>query len=109
MVSRRDAIDWQRSGTPHQLDLWRITRQPMTGEDLDEMISCLLETLVPGLSYRQQARIHPSAEHGQQVDVRHDGRWVEVWECGIAGPGVLSRPGWPVTAGWPWAWAWTAC
>jgi phenylalanyl-tRNA synthetase alpha chain len=93
MVYRRDAIDWQHSGTPHQLDLWRITRRPMTGEDLDEMISCLLETLVPGLPYRQQARIHPYTEHGRQVDVRHDGRWVEIWECGIAHPDVLAPAG----------------
>jgi len=35
MVYRRDAIDWQHSGTPHQLDLWRIARRPMTGEDLE--------------------------------------------------------------------------
>jgi phenylalanyl-tRNA synthetase alpha chain len=26
MVYRRDAIDWQHSGTPHQLDLWRVSR-----------------------------------------------------------------------------------
>jgi phenylalanyl-tRNA synthetase alpha chain len=93
MVYRRDAIDWQHSGTPHQLDLWRITREAMTEADLDEMISCLLEALVPGLPYRQQARIHPYTEHGRQVDVWHDGRWVEVWECGIAHPGVLASAG----------------
>ncbi len=93
MVYRRDAIDWQHSGTPHQVDLWRITRRPMTGDDLDEMISCLLEALVPGLPYRQEARIHPYTEHGRQVDVRHDGRWVEVWECGLAHPAVLASAG----------------
>jgi phenylalanyl-tRNA synthetase alpha chain len=93
MVYRRDAIDWQHSATPHQLDLWRITRRPMTSEDLDEMISYLLEALVPGLPHRQQPRIHPYTEHGRQVDVWHDGRWVEVWECGIAHPGVLASAG----------------
>ena len=93
MVYRRDAIDWQHSGTPHQLDLWRITRQPMTGADLDEMISSLLEALVPGLPHRQEPRIHPYTEHGRQVDVRHDGRWVEVWECGLAHPDVLASAG----------------
>ena len=93
MVYRRDAIDWQHSGTPHQLDLWRITGRPMTGEDLDKMISCLLEALVPGLPCRQEARIHPYTEHGRQVDVRHHGRWVEVWECGIAHPDVLASAG----------------
>ncbi len=93
VVYRRDAIDWQHSGTPHQLDLWRITRQAMTGADLDEMISCLLRALVPGLPYRQEPRTHPYTEHGRQVDVRLDGRRVEVWECGLAHPGVLAAAG----------------
>ena len=93
MVYRRDAIDWQHSGTPHQLDLWRITRQPMTDADLDEMISRLLEALVPDLRCRQEARNHPYTRHGRQVDVRHDGRWVEVWECGLAHPDVLAAAG----------------
>jgi phenylalanyl-tRNA synthetase alpha chain len=30
IVYRRDAIDWQHCGTPHQLDLWRITRRAMS-------------------------------------------------------------------------------
>ena len=93
MVYRRDAIDWQHSGTPHQLDLWRITRQAMTDADMDEMISCLLAALVPDLPYRQQARSHPYTRHGRQVDVRHEGRWVEVWECGRAHPDVLAAAG----------------
>jgi len=93
MVYRRDAIDWQHSGTPHQLDLWRITRRAVTGADLDEMISLLLQALVPGLPSRQEARTHPYTEHGRQVDARLDGRWVEVWECGLAHPGVLAAAG----------------
>ena len=59
MVYRRDAIDWQHSGTPHQLDLWRITRQAMSSADLDEMIAILLGALVPGLPHRQEPRTHP--------------------------------------------------
>ena len=95
IVYRRDAIDWQHTGTPHQLDLWRITRRAMTDADLNEMISGLLGALVPGLPYRQEARTHPYTEHGRQVDVWHDGRWVEVWECGLAHPGVLAAAGLP--------------
>jgi len=93
MAYRRDAIDWQHSGTPHQLDLWRITRQAMTGTDLDEMIACLLEALVPDLPSRQEPRTHPYTRRGRQVDVRYGGRWVEVWECGLAAPGVLAAAG----------------
>jgi phenylalanyl-tRNA synthetase alpha chain len=57
------------------------------------MIACLLEAIVPGLPYRQEPRVHPYTEHGRQVDVRLDGRWVEVWECGLAHPGVLAAAG----------------
>jgi phenylalanyl-tRNA synthetase alpha chain len=93
IVYRRDAIDWQHTGTPHQLDLWRITRRPMRGSDLDQMIAILLSELTPGEQHRQQPRTHPYTLHGRQVDVRRDGCWVEVWECGLAHPGVLAAAG----------------
>ena len=99
IVYRRDAIDWQHTGTPHQLDLWRITRRPVTGTDLDQMIAILLDALAPGLPCRLQRRTHPYTLHGRQVDVRHDGRWVEVWECGLAHPGVLAVAGLPERSG----------
>ena len=93
MVYRRDAIDWQHTGTPHQLDLWRITRRAVSGTDLDQMITVLLGALAPGLPHRQEPRTHPYTLHGRQVDVHHDGRWVEVWEGGLAHPGVLAAAG----------------
>ena len=93
IVYRRDAIDWQHTGTPHQLDLWRITRQAMRSTDLDQMIAVLLGALVPGLAHRQQPRTHPYTLGGRQVDVYHDGRWVEVGECGLAHPRVLAAAG----------------
>jgi len=93
MVYRRDAIDWQHTGTPHQLDLWRITRRAMSSTDLGQMIAVLLGALAPGRPHRQQPRAHPYTRHGRQVDVSHGGRWVEVWECGLARPGVLAAAG----------------
>jgi phenylalanyl-tRNA synthetase alpha chain len=99
MVYRRDAIGWQHTGTPHQLDLWRISRRPLGEADLDEMITILLGTLVPGRPARQEPRQHPYTTGGRQVDVARDpapaaeGNWVEVWECGLAHPGVLARAG----------------
>jgi len=93
MAYRRDAIDWQHSGTPHQLDLWRITREAMTDADLEDMISCLLGALVPDLPHRQEPRPHPYTRHGRPVDVLQRGRGVEVWECGLAHLGVLAGAG----------------
>ena len=94
---RRDSIDWQHTGTPHQLDLWRIRRRPLTGADLSGMAEILLTALVPGQPARQEPRRHPYTTGGRQVDVRSGGSWVEVWECGVAHRGVLARcglPGW---------------
>jgi phenylalanyl-tRNA synthetase alpha chain len=99
IVYRRDAIDWQHTGSPHQLDLWRITRRAMSGTDMDKMIAVLLEALTPGLPHRQQARTHPYTLHGRQVDVLQDSRWVEVWECGLAHPAVLAAAGLPGRSG----------
>lgn len=118
MVYRRDAIDWQHTGTPHQLDLWRISRDRLTEVDLDEMIAALLGALVPGTPSRQLARRHPYTRDGRQVDVARGGGvaarggaaagvsevaagggvaaggdWVEVWECGLADPHVLAGAG----------------
>ena len=99
IVYRRDAIDWQHTGTPHQLDLWRITRQAMSSTDMDQMITVLLGALAPGLPHRQQPRTHPYTLDGRQVDVYHDGRWVEVGECGLAHPRVLAAAGLPGRSG----------
>jgi phenylalanyl-tRNA synthetase alpha chain len=90
---RRDAIDWQHTGTPHQLDLWRISRRPLGLADLEEMIRLLLAALVPAAGSRQEARRHPYTTDGRQVDVQAGDDWVEVWECGLAHPAVLAGAG----------------
>jgi len=87
---RRDAIDWQHTSTPQQLDLWRISRRTLTAADLDEMIRTLLAALLPGLPSREMPRVHPYTTGGRQVDVLHDSVWVEVAECGLAHSAVLT-------------------
>lgn len=105
---RRDAIDRLHTGTPHQLDLWRISRHPLGEDGLDEMLWQLAEPLFPGRQWRWEPRVHPYTLEGRQVDVRANDEWVEVWECGLAHPDVLaggglvdtrvSRSGWGLIA-----------
>ncbi|MEQ0563270.1 hypothetical protein ABJI51_29690 [Amycolatopsis sp. NEAU-NG30] len=89
VVYRRDSIDRLHSGTPHQLDLWRVTRGTLTRADLEDMVATLLQ----GRRWRLEPRRHPYTVDGAQVDVEHDGAWVEVAECGLAHPAVLARAG----------------
>jgi phenylalanyl-tRNA synthetase alpha chain len=97
VVYRRDAIDRLHSPTPHQLDLWRISRRPLGHHDLEQMARLLVERLTPGRRWRWEARLHPYTLEGRQVDVGWDDTWVEVAECGLAHPKVLERAG---LAGW---------
>jgi phenylalanyl-tRNA synthetase alpha chain len=95
LVYRRDTIDRLHVGTPHQLDLWRVTRHEpaMTRADLREMIAVLTGALLPGARHQLEPRTHPYTVDGQQVDVRDGDAWVEVGECGLAHPQVLRNAG----------------
>jgi len=106
VVYRRDAIDRLHTGTPHQLDLWRIRRGAPLGEaDLRDMVATIVDTLLPGAEHALDPRVHPYTLNGQQVDVRTpaaepkrnntgrpgNGEWVEVAECGLTHPKVLAH------------------
>lgn len=95
VVYRRDAIDRLHSGTPHQLDLWRVAigGPALTEHDLAQMIGLVLGAVLPGARYRTEPRRHPYTTGGVQADVLADGEWVEIGEGGLAGPGVLRRAG----------------
>jgi phenylalanyl-tRNA synthetase alpha chain len=91
---RRDSVDWQHTGTPHQLDLWRLSRTTVLGEpELEAMIAMVVGTVLPGRTYRTVPAVHPYTTHGRQIDVLLDDQWIEIGECGVAAPHVLRRAG----------------
>jgi phenylalanyl-tRNA synthetase alpha chain len=90
---RRDVIDRLHTGTPHQLDLWRVTQGTVGEAQLHEMLKILAAALFPGRRWRSEPRRHPYTLGGLQVDVARDDEWIEVWECGLAHPDVLADAG----------------
>lgn len=91
---RRDSVDWQHTGTPHQLDLWRLSRTTELGEpELEDMIAKLVATVLPGQTYRTVPAVHPYTIHGRQIDVLLHDQWIEIGECGVAAPDVLRKAG----------------
>src|SRR4051794_24401632 len=94
IVYRRDAIDRLHTGTPHQLDLWRVTRdRPTTTGDLKEMIELVVRAALPGAEWRVEPRVHPYTTDGLQIDVANGDEWVEIGECGLAAPPVPTARG----------------
>jgi phenylalanyl-tRNA synthetase alpha chain len=61
--------------------------------ELLDMIATLAGELLPGRRYRLEERVHPYTRHGRQIDVWHDGEWVEIGETGVAHPDVLRAAG----------------
>jgi phenylalanyl-tRNA synthetase alpha chain len=91
MVYRRDSIDRLHTGTPHQVDLWRVRRgNPLTDTDLDVMTRVVVEQATPGRLNRHLPAEHPYTIGGRQVDVRDGDDWVEICECGLAHPDLLA-------------------
>jgi len=84
LVYRRDVIDRLHVGEPHQVDLWRIARVPLGREDLLAMIDAVVGAALPGATWRTQPASHPYTSDGLQIDVAHDGAWIEIGECGLA-------------------------
>jgi phenylalanyl-tRNA synthetase alpha chain len=97
VVYRRDAIDRLHTGTPHQVDLWRIADSatgPVLGrDDLLEMVDLVVRAALPGVTHRVVPSPHPYTRDGIQIDAEVGGEWVEIGECGVADPAVLARCG----------------
>jgi phenylalanyl-tRNA synthetase alpha chain len=94
IVYRRDSIDRLHTGTPHQLDVWRVTRdRDLDTGDLEEMIEVVIRAALPGAEYRVEPRVHPYTTDGLQIDVGNGDQWVEIGECGLAAPAVLRGAG----------------
>jgi phenylalanyl-tRNA synthetase alpha chain len=100
VVYRRDAIDREHVGEPHQIDLWRIrTDGPQLGRnDLDDMVATIVRKVLPGRAHRSITAAHPYTVGGLQIDVSNGTRWIEIGECGLAHPAVLREAKLPASS-----------
>ncbi|MEV4776824.1 hypothetical protein [Microbacterium sp. LWH12-1.2] len=94
LAYRRDQVDRSHVGEPHQVDLWRIRSTPETDDaDMITMIERLVQAVLPGAEWKTTDATHPYTVGGRQIDVLHDGEWLELAECGRIHPEVLRGSG----------------
>jgi phenylalanyl-tRNA synthetase alpha chain len=95
LVYRRDVVDRLHVGEPHQIDIWIARRARIRRADLLQMISVIVETMLPGQAYRCNETFHPYTVNGLEVEVQVGQRWVEVLECGEIHPWLLNESNLP--------------
>ncbi|WP_072806077.1 PheS-related mystery ligase SrmL [Rhodococcoides yunnanense] len=94
LTYRRDVMDRSHVGEPHQVDLWRICSTPTINDnDMLTMISCLVEAVLPGAEWAVTDVEHPYTVGARQIDVLHNGEWLELAECGRISPDVMRGSG----------------
>lgn len=94
LAFRRDAVDRTHVGEPHQVDLWRLrSAGGASDSEMRDMVALAVDAVLPGASWRTVEQRHPYTLGGRQVDVLHDGEWLELAECGIVHPAVLRGSG----------------
>lgn len=94
LVYRREGIDWQRVAEPHQMDLWRIRTDgpPLGLNDLEEMIAGVV-SILEKTTWRAADVVHPYTQQGREIMACVGDEWLEIGECGLAHPDVLTGSG----------------
>jgi phenylalanyl-tRNA synthetase alpha chain len=91
---RRDVINKTHTGEPHQMDVWRIRKgRTLDKDDLLYLVKTILEGTIPGYEYRANGVQHPYTTDGLEIEVKINGKWLELLECGLAHPTVLENAG----------------
>ena len=102
-VYRRDVRDRTHVGEPHQLDIWYLTNNIKTREDLiglvEVIISVIEKTKKQKIQWRYHETNHYYTDKGIEVEIYHNGNWLEILECGLIGQSLLNRHGLPEYGG----------
>lgn len=96
LAYRRDAIDRTHTGEPHQLDLWRVSRNARwASDDLVAQLGAIAESVLSGCRWRVAPSAHSYTAGGLQLDVWDDvaRQWLELAEGGLIARWLLDAAG----------------
>ena len=89
---RRDTVDATHSATFHQIEILAVDRG-LTFTDLKGTVKEFLKQIFGEVEIRFRASYFPFTEPSAEVDVRWQGKWLEVMGCGMVDPNVLKAVG----------------
>jgi phenylalanyl-tRNA synthetase alpha chain len=92
LVYRRDSVDKIHAAEPHHLDLWRLTsKEKMTTDHLHKTVGVILDAVIPGVEWKLETSPHPYTQQGVEINARWGDGWLEVGECGLAHPAIITE------------------
>lgn len=89
---RRDTVDATHAAVFHQIEFFAVD-QGITFTDLRGTVQAFLEALYGDVEMRFRPSYFPFTEPSAEVDVRWQGRWLEVLGCGMIDPNVMKAVG----------------
>lgn len=89
---RRDTVDATHAAVFHQIEFFAVDKN-ITFTDLRGTIQLFLEALFGDIEVRLRPSYFPFTEPSAEVDVKWQGKWLEVLGCGMIDPNVLKAVG----------------
>ncbi|ASC71293.1 Phenylalanine--tRNA ligase alpha subunit [Halomicronema hongdechloris C2206] len=89
---RRDTVDATHAAVFHQIEFFAVDRG-ITFSDLKGTIKVFIEALYGDIPIRFRPSFFPFTEPSAEVDVKWQGKWLEVLGCGMIDPNVLEAVG----------------
>lgn len=89
---RRDTVDATHAAVFHQIEFFAVDKN-ITFADLRGTIQLFLEALFGDIEVRLRPSYFPFTEPSAEVDVKWQGKWLEVLGCGMIDPNVLKAVG----------------
>ena len=89
---RRDTVDATHAAVFHQIEFFAVDKN-ITFTDLRGTIQLFLEALFGDIEVRLRPSYFPFTEPSAEVDVKWQGKWLEVLGCGMIDPNVLKALG----------------
>ena len=89
---RRDTVDATHAAVFHQIEILAID-EGLTFTDLKGTVKEFLQQMFGDVEIRFRASYFPFTEPSAEVDMKWNGRWLEVMGCGMVDPNVLKAVG----------------
>jgi len=102
---RRDEIDRTHYPCFHQIDGVRVMEKTKwtieeVEKDLKQCLESLMTALFPSSEIRWSPDTFPFTDPSFELEVKHDGDWLELLGSGVIKPQILENTGWSNYHGW---------